>query len=491
MNPRKGNSPRSVFGLFILLCSIGTAPAAAETVLKTQRFELVPANATTSVQFQVPGPGKVILEATGINPLKELGLIVRGSDPTAADLRKDGLLPLRLEFTVTAQNLAKGSTWTVLATIMGKDGVVYKSAAIPGSAAAGDLKVSFVPDAPAQNTALQPKGMPDRGAAVPPPVATKGRVIKAEGLTRQLADQLQNSDVIEYKGKQYDVGTLRSQQQNAEAEALATMKQKATQAQSEFEAYRKTFSQKQMTNLATANAKIDLAARQFLQKAHASGQVPPPPPSQPKITDTSASITPSARVLIVGSGFGNPTGLNAPGAVYLNIGGVSHQLAIEWWSDTRVVVTTPAGIAGVPDGRGTVVVKLGGTESNQWPVSFIAARDVILMGQGRQVLSCGNSAPNNWCRDNISSAHWGDLLHWAGKGNDVYTASLKNGWTFENATIEWGGSGVAILKGFNRSSSPLNLVVDWSFDVGVRSIIGDVKYKVELYIVGPKGVPYY
>jgi len=48
-------------------------------------------------------------------------------------------------------------------------------------------------------------------------VISKGRVFKAESLTRQLADQLQDNDLIEYKGKQYAVGTLRSNKPIADA----------------------------------------------------------------------------------------------------------------------------------------------------------------------------------------------------------------------------------------------------------------------------------
>jgi hypothetical protein len=148
--------------LFILLCSIGATSAAAETVLKT-KFMLDRMNPTTRVHFQVPGPGTVILEATGDYPLNQLGLIVRGSDPNAAGLRKDGPTPLRLEFAVTAQDLAKGNGWTAIPTIVGTNGMVYAISA-PKGAATGILEVSFS-KAPAEKTALQPKAMPKWGAA--------------------------------------------------------------------------------------------------------------------------------------------------------------------------------------------------------------------------------------------------------------------------------------------------------------------------------------
>lgn len=122
-------------------------------------------NATTLVQFQVPGAGTVILEATVTYPLNQLGLIARGPDSNVPDRRNDGPTRLRMEFPVTAQNLAKGNTWTVFTTLRGVNGMIY---AIPGRGVVGELKVSFVLGAPAQKTALIPKSVPNLGAAGQP-----------------------------------------------------------------------------------------------------------------------------------------------------------------------------------------------------------------------------------------------------------------------------------------------------------------------------------
>ena len=357
-------------------------------------------------------------------------------------------------------------------------------------------------------------------------VPAKARLIKVEGLTRQQADrlQIQNSDVIEYKGKQYNVGILRSQMQKANAAALPARKQKATEAKARFEAYRTNFTKVQLSNLAAANAKTDAMAKQLLQRMQASGKALPASKPNPVIEGTTKEATQGGRVLIVGSGFGNPSGVNAPGVVNLNVGNLSYPVTPEWWSDTAIYVTIPAGITGIPDQPGTLVVNVGGTQSNLWPVKFVAARDVVLMvgPQGVQVVLCSDSAPDNWC-DNYSALvrsaagygvwnttfagrHTGAWYKWVEKGSDVYSASLKNGWTFDSAITwylgptlpsgEWGrgGSGAAILNGFQKSSASLNIVVDWNFDViwfeGVP-YPGDHLYTVDLYIVGPRGVPHY
>jgi hypothetical protein len=151
------------------------APAAPETVLTTKGFAFASsmgAPDTEVVQFRVPGPGKVILEASNTGTrLDKLGLIARAPKPpgqSPVDTRWDGPTPLRVEFPVTAQDLAnlapQGNVWTVFITLRGPNGVLY---AIPGLAAVGSLKVSFVASAPAQKTALEPKAMPNLGTARP------------------------------------------------------------------------------------------------------------------------------------------------------------------------------------------------------------------------------------------------------------------------------------------------------------------------------------
>jgi hypothetical protein len=357
-------------------------------------------------------------------------------------------------------------------------------------------------------------------------VPAKGRLIKVEGLTRQQIDllQIQNSDVVEYKGKQYEVGTLRTQVQKVEAAALATMKQKATEAQGKFDAYRADFAKGQLSNLAAANAKVNTLARKLLGKTQASGGKAPPP-SRPTITEISAAdLTPGGRVLIVGSGFGGSTGTVPPGSVTLNIvkvtgsktqpGGVSspvsYPVAIESWKDTAIIGTIPADIAGSPDVSGTLVVDAGGTRSNLWPVKFIAAREVLLMNCASQLTDylvyCGSSGSTPgyhvcYCRNYTqpASTFWGGHIGWidsyAAKGNDVYkVSSLANGWTFVTATTGWTGSGSATLNGFKPSSSSQNLVVEWNYDVswvGPIPVPGMVDYAVYLYMAGPKGVPYF
>lgn len=141
MNKLKVSSPCSLLGLSVLMSFFWISSGAAETVLKTQRFVLTPQNATSVVQFTVPGPGNLTLEVAAAYPLNKIGLIARGADPTGTDIRKDGSTPLRLDFPVAAQNLTKGNVWTVFTTIMGTNGMIY---AIPCTAAIVDLKVSFV-----------------------------------------------------------------------------------------------------------------------------------------------------------------------------------------------------------------------------------------------------------------------------------------------------------------------------------------------------------
>jgi hypothetical protein len=161
------------------------APAVPETVLATKGFTFAASSGATDtevVQFPVPGPGKVILEASNTGtPLAKLGLIARAPKPpgqSPVDTRWDGPTPLRAEFPVTTQDLAnlgtKGNVWTVFITLRDLPpprgtGGRY---AIPGLAVVGSLKVSFVADAPARKTALEPKTVPNLGATAQPTSGT-------------------------------------------------------------------------------------------------------------------------------------------------------------------------------------------------------------------------------------------------------------------------------------------------------------------------------
>lgn len=356
-------------------------------------------------------------------------------------------------------------------------------------------------------------------------VPTKSRLIKVDGLTRQQFDQLkiQNSDVIEYKGKQYEVGMLRSQMQKAEATALATMNQNAPKAQAKFDAYRSNFDKVQLSNLAAANAQVAAKAKILMQQRvqASTGQTTAPSKPIPVIDDTSVETRPDGDVLIVGSGFGNPIGMNAPGKVKLslvkptNLGAMysppiwGFYTVIKWWSDTAIVCTIPADIKGFMDQQGSLIVEAGGTHSNSWPVKFIATREVIRMKgfRGGELVYCDDtSTPNNKCKVGEEKEAWTflgshsseDFFQFSCKGGDVWKASLANGWTFEDVTITepWDSRGgrTLVVSGFKKSSSSLTLVVEWSFFLyweGLNLYRGLAFYPMELRIVGPKGIPYY
>jgi hypothetical protein len=173
MNGRTVRSAVLLSAIAALL--FATAVSAAETVLRTEPFLLVPPEGPTAVvPFQIQQPGTVILEITTTQPVPLIGVVARGAGGKASPFRKDGRTPLRLEFMVTRQDLDRGNTWYAFPTLVAPNKKIY---AVPGGMAAGSLKVSFVPAQSGPVTTRQvPPGTatlasPPPGTKTPPPKA--------------------------------------------------------------------------------------------------------------------------------------------------------------------------------------------------------------------------------------------------------------------------------------------------------------------------------
>jgi len=150
-----------------------TAVPAAETVLRTEPFLLVPPEGSTAaVRFVVKEPGTVILEIATAQPVPMIGIMARSAVGKAPPFRRDGRTPLRMEFQLTRQDLERGDTWYAFPTLVSPGKKIY---AVPGGSAAGRIKVSFVPSQSGSVTARQvPPGTatlasPPAGTKSPPP----------------------------------------------------------------------------------------------------------------------------------------------------------------------------------------------------------------------------------------------------------------------------------------------------------------------------------
>ena len=235
----------------------------------------------------------------------------------------------------------------------------------------------------------------------------------------------------------------------------------------------------------------------------------------PKITGILSVSKPGGAGYIKGKNFGT-----VKNKVVVNLerfDGVAQPVNLEIinWTATAIDVVWPSDISGVLDQNTTVqVVKANQVKSNEWPITFMAARTTktlpyddlkhIDCGIDSNVDVCGtwydpddfdgvyDAAP--WptkCVGTICGSHenaWGAIGDDA--GTDAFVLpSLKNGWQYSGTDkLKWNTSGgwLGALQGFQpgSSDSPV-LSVKWSVTPN-----DDVVFDIAVIIGGPVGVPH-
>ena len=237
----------------------------------------------------------------------------------------------------------------------------------------------------------------------------------------------------------------------------------------------------------------------------------------PKIDNLVAfsNFTPGGVIAVVGSGFGN-----SPGELHIH--GITPNGAFQLpamkipgiflWSDTSIQAIIPSGITGVIDQSLQVhVVTANNAKSNSYTVLFTATREVRKIPYGDSavsVVSCGIDSNDDQCNDwhdpsdggpGVNFSTWGVTLAanhlncilciGDDVGFDVYQVNVANGWVLDqmNFTFQpsdpgeaWANLDTSFLPGANA----------WQPSVSWSVTPNDfVHYMVDVYIVGPKGVP--
>jgi hypothetical protein len=227
-------------------------------------------------------------------------------------------------------------------------------------------------------------------------------------------------------------------------------------------------------------------------------------------------IKPGGAVIIEGQNFGN-----LPGQILINFPSL-HQftgIALEniQWGDTFAAGTIPTGISGVPDQvvSFTVVAQCGAV-SNSWAAKFTATRDIIAlpfdqitcfsfsignsdrcqnMGQSNFPMECGSLPPVGTGPGSATGFYGYHASGWGGgeTGNDGFntTFNLNNGWVVDSVTdLSWAkvGNGSYATEAW---TSPFGATfpgvqVNWKADA-----CGLIVYSGDIYITGPRGVPYH
>jgi hypothetical protein len=231
-----------------------------------------------------------------------------------------------------------------------------------------------------------------------------------------------------------------------------------------------------------------------------------------------SNITPGGAVAIKGSGLGAVEGkLYLKGLKKYNgvdLGPVEVPIAKEpgkdFWNPTNVLGFIPGNITQVMDQPATLQIKTAGNKwSNEYPLNFKAAKEFVMLpytDPAVKLIACGTDSNrdvcNEWadpddglwfasiCADTFYGFH---LNVWGAIGDDVGTdkfeITLKNGWVIDGGKVY-----VYVDQGEGYTLGPGTVpvgVTSWKPSVQWNvSPNDDLCHGADVYISGPKGVPW-
>jgi hypothetical protein len=213
------------------------------------------------------------------------------------------------------------------------------------------------------------------------------------------------------------------------------------------------------------------------------------PPGGVKISKVQGVVTPGGLVAVTGSGF---LPLFNPGTVSLFMPGYAGKLDCSLaWTDQYILCKVPD-ITGVPDtpASSLYVTTAAGSDSNHWPVSFVATRDIIPVPASAVGVSCSNAAGLDICLSappgSFSGFHQNlnPTCNWASTafGSDQYDLNLKNGWRAHSMITT--DVRTNLVQSHVPSGGQTSFKVGWH-----TQHLCWISYLVRFNIIGPKGVP--
>jgi hypothetical protein len=232
-------------------------------------------------------------------------------------------------------------------------------------------------------------------------------------------------------------------------------------------------------------------------------------PAPPSIESElySATVTPGAAIYLRGQNFLAPDGTG--GQLLLNLGTVL-PIVIQnvLSSDQGLGAIIPDDITGVPDTPATLqILRSDGVLGNKFPVQFIAKREFVRLPSTDVQVTCSQGGDFNSCPSypddySISANH---MTYWGHDSDtDQFISTLANGWVFnylyndpqaqqiENGAFVQQGA-IEGPQGFVPDSTTTHIYVHWANDPGglpTTTFGGDVQYGMQIYIYGPRGVPW-
>ena len=242
----------------------------------------------------------------------------------------------------------------------------------------------------------------------------------------------------------------------------------------------------------------------------------------PHITFGPADLFPGSFFYVLGTDFGNQAGTinihfpKGPSTTDLNV--PIGQPSSQWWYPGLTGGTVDSAVAGVIEQTVDITITTkDGKKSNAWQAKFHPRMVAAHLPVSRvKVVACSDGAHMNSCNhigdesgecpfgfategippgpsDSFGGHHHGCFGISSDSGTDTFSASLKNGWTFESL----GFSSTTISSSNGTASKPQTvpalpgantILIPVNWHIGATG--GFVGYDGNLTITGPKGVSF-
>lgn len=269
----------------------------------------------------------------------------------------------------------------------------------------------------------------------------------------------------------------------------------------DFSAARMKLLEQEKSRIAAKSARAVSA----LPGGRSPGGGPTPTPDvcmQPKITAMSGAppLEPGEQIILNGCGFGLADPASQLRLVGNFPGGFLKLLILQWHGNAIQAVVSP--VSGVRDQQSTKlqVVRKDLLISNEWPAAFYATRDVTKLPPASVKHTCStNGNFIHGCEPNehtFRASHWDN--QWADtvkhSGTDTVSGHLKNGCVYAGIGWAWGGENGTLTADptANLVTGNANISMKFPWVIWASGDLNrSVYYMVDLYALGPVGMPCY
>lgn len=227
----------------------------------------------------------------------------------------------------------------------------------------------------------------------------------------------------------------------------------------------------------------------------------------------STTIGPGKKVTLTGCGFGNQVGDVVAKGTFNNQAGQSRKFYIDKWTDTEIIGALPEDVSGAPDHvMHLQVVTPAGAKSTDLNANFVAKRELRVLGLNElSDFDTVNPAIYEWHRATKSESYNGGSCGttvcmdrklmptppFINAGHDHFRISLKNGWYKTSVKLVETDSG-ADFNLMGTTTGPKPVLTDESAGTEVKATVkwgvlgplGWIRYRLQMEIEGPRGVPF-